>query len=66
MEIKIFPNGIYGAITYLVYDKKTKEGALIDCTCDIDKIENFVKCENINLKYLLIFRKDEMYEERGL
>ena len=54
MEIKIFPNGIYGAITYLVYDKKTKEGALIDCTCDIDKIENFVKCENINLKYLLI------------
>ena len=31
MEIKIFENGIYGAITYLIYDKKTKEGAIVDC-----------------------------------
>lgn len=54
MEIKIFPNGIYGAITYLVYDKISKEGVLIDCTSSIDEIENIIKKENINLKYILI------------
>ena len=54
MEIKIFPNGIFGAITYLVYDKKTKEGAIVDCTCAIEEIEQIVKKENIHLKYALI------------
>ena len=54
MEVKIFPNGIYGAITYLVYDKSSKDGAIIDCTCSIDEIEEIVKKENINLKYALI------------
>lgn len=54
MEVKSFPNGIYGAITYLVYDKKSKEGALIDCTCSIDEIEMIAKKENINLKYVLL------------
>ena len=43
MQIKVFPNGIYGAITYLIYDEKTKEGALVDCTCSIDEIEEIVK-----------------------
>ena len=54
MEIKSYPNGIFGATTYLIYDKKTKEGALIDCTCEIDNILKFAKCNNINLKYTLI------------
>lgn len=54
MEVKSFPNGIYGAITYLVYDKKSLEGALIDCTCSIDEIEEIVKKEKINLKYILL------------
>ncbi|MBQ7287797.1 MAG: MBL fold metallo-hydrolase [Candidatus Gastranaerophilales bacterium] len=54
MEVKVFPNGIYGAITYLVYDKSSKDGAIIDCTCSIDEIEEIVKKENINLKYALI------------
>ena len=54
MEIKIFPNGIYGAITYLAYDKKSKEGAIIDCTCSIDEIKEIIKKEKINLKYILI------------
>ena len=54
MQIKVFPNGIYGAITYLIYDEKTKEGALVDCTCSIDEIEEIVKREKINLKYILI------------
>jgi len=54
MEIKVFPNGIYGAITYLIYDKKSKEGAIIDCTCSIDEIKEIVDKEKINLKYILI------------
>lgn len=54
MKIKTFPNGIYGAITYLVYDEVSKEGALVDCTCSIDEIASIVKKENINLKYILI------------
>ena len=54
MNIKTFPNGIYGAITYLVYDEISKEGALIDCTCSIDEIEEIVKKEKINLKYALV------------
>ena len=54
MKVKIFPNGIYGAITYLVYDEISKEGAVVDCTCSIDEIEDIVKKENINLKYALI------------
>ena len=54
MEVKVFPNGIYGAITYLVYDKNSKDGAIVDCTCSIDEIQEIVKKENINLKYALI------------
>lgn len=54
MEIKLFPNGIYGANTYLIYDKDTQEGALIDCTCSIDEISEIVNKEKINLKYILI------------
>ena len=54
MEIKSYPNGIFGATTYLIYDKESKEGVLIDCTCAVDEILNFIKQQNINLKYILI------------
>lgn len=54
MEIKAYPNGIYGATTYLIYDKASYEGALIDCTSSVDEIEKFIKEKNINLKYILI------------
>jgi len=60
MEIKSYPNGILWATTYLIYDKKTKEGALIDCTCEIDNILKFAKCNNINLKYTLTFSTDNV------
>lgn len=54
MKVKIFPNGIYDAITYFVYDEISKEGAMIDCTCSIDEIKDFIEKEKINLKYILI------------
>ena len=54
MEILSFPNGIYGATTYLIYDKTSKDGAIVDCTSSIDEIEKIIKEKNINLKYILI------------
>ena len=54
MEIKVFPNGVYGAITYLVYDKTSKEALIVDCTSSVEEIEKIIKEENLNLKYILI------------
>ena len=54
MQIKSYPNGIFGATTYLVYDEKSFEGLLIDCTSSVDEISKFIKSKNINLKYILI------------
>ena len=54
MEIKTYPNGIFGATTYLVYDKKTQEGILIDCTASVDEIIKYIENNKINLKYILI------------
>ena len=42
MEVKIFPNGVFGATTYVVFDKETKEALLIDCTCCIDEITDLL------------------------
>ena len=41
MKIKIFPSGIYGAITYLIYDEISKEGAIIDCTWENFNLHRF-------------------------
>ena len=54
MELKSFPNGIFGATTYLIWDKNTSDGAIVDCTSSIDEIEKIIKKEKINLKYILI------------
>lgn len=54
MEIKSYPNGIYGATSYLVYDEESKEGVLIDCTSSVENIAVEIKSKNINLKYILI------------
>ncbi|MBQ8476160.1 MBL fold metallo-hydrolase, partial [bacterium] len=54
MEIIPYPNGIYGAVTYLLYDEKTKDAALIDATSSVDEIALFVKEKELNLKYILI------------
>lgn len=54
MELKTFPNGIYGATTYLIYDKQSKEGAIIDCTSSIDEIKEIAEKNKLNIKYILI------------
>ncbi len=40
--------------TYLVYDEKTFEGALIDIANNVNDIQEFVKKSNITLKYLIL------------
>ena len=54
MEIKPFPNGIFGATTYLIWDEESLDGAMVDCTSSVDEIEKIIKKEKINLKYILI------------
>lgn len=54
MEIKAFDDGIYGATTYLCYDKTSLDAAIIDCTCSIDEIKAEIKEKKLNLKYILI------------
>ena len=54
MKILAYPNGIFGATTYLVYEEKSLEGVIIDCTSSIDEIEKEIKKRNIKLKYILI------------
>ena len=54
MKVLAYPNGIFGATTYLVYDEKSLEGIIIDCTSSIDEIEKEIKKKNIKLKYILI------------
>ncbi len=54
ISIKSFPNGIFGATTYLVYDKDTLQTAIIDCTNSINEIEEEIKEKKLNLKYILI------------
>ena len=54
MKVQPFDNGIFGATTYLVYDEKLNEAALIDCTCSTDEIQQTIIKNKLNLKYILI------------
>lgn len=54
MDIRIFPNGIYGATTYLVFDEKSKEAVLIDATNAVSEIEEIVNEKKLDIKYILI------------
>lgn len=48
--------GILGEYTntYLIYDEKTYEGALIDIANNIEKIQEYVETLKIQLKYLIL------------
>ena len=54
MDIQIFPNGIYGATTYLVFDEKSKEAVLVDATNAVGEIEEVVNEKKLDIKYILI------------
>ena len=64
MEIKAFDDGIFGATTYLVFDKTSKEAFLVDMTSKSDEIKKIILDNNLNLKYILITHGhfDHVYE----
>ena len=53
LSIKCFPLGPLQVNTYLIYDVDTKEGILIDPGHYLDEIYNFVKENNIDIKYII-------------
>lgn len=54
MITKKIPLGPINANTYIVFDEKSKEAALVDCTGDIDTISKELESLGANLKYILI------------
>ncbi len=54
MQIIPYENGIFGATTYLLYDEKSQDALLIDCTCSVDEIISKIKEKKLNLKYILL------------
>lgn len=40
--------------TYLTYDPKTKEAALVDASCDADELAKFIEEKQLNLKYIFL------------
>lgn len=54
MIIKTFVAGPIDANNYLVYDEKSKEAVLIDCSDYIQEIVNLVLSEKLNVKYILL------------
>ncbi len=53
LSVKCFPLGPLQVNTYLIYDLDTKDGILIDPGDYLDEIYNFVKENNINIKYII-------------
>ena len=54
MQIIPYPNGVFGATTYLVYDEKSLDALLIDATSSVEEISSTIKEKKLNLKYILI------------
>jgi len=54
MQIRTFIAGPIDANNYLVYDEKSKDAVLIDCSDYVQEIVDFVKKENLNVKYILL------------
>ena len=54
MEYKTILNVESSENTYLLFDEETRNGIIIDTGIDIDKIERFIKDNNVNLKYILL------------
>ena len=54
MQVKTFPNGIYGAATYLVFDLESREAVLVDCTSSLNEIKKEIENNGLNLKYILV------------
>ena len=54
MKIKTFVTGFLQINTYLVYDEDTLEGFIVDIGKYLKNITDFVKKEEIHIKYIII------------
>ena len=54
MQIKSFVAGPVQANNYLIYDEKSKEAILIDCSDYVQEIVDIVTREGLNVKYILL------------
>ena len=54
LSVKTFDVGPMLNIIYLVWDKKTKEAALVDPAWNLNPVLNFIKENNLNLKKILL------------
>ena len=54
LSVKTFDVGPMLNMIYLIWDKKTKEAALVDPAWDLSQVHDFIKKNNINLKKILL------------
>ena len=54
LSVKTFDVGPMLNMIYLIWDKKTKEAALVDPAWDLSQVLDFIKKNNINLKKILL------------
>ena len=54
MKIKKFTDHLFGENTYLITDKKTREGAVIDPGGDVKDLIKYVKDNFIEVKYIIL------------
>ena len=54
LSVKTFDVGPMLNIIYLVWDKKTKEAALVDPAWNLNPVLNFIKENNLRLKKILL------------
>ena len=54
LSVKTFDVGPMLNMIYLIWDKKTKEAALVDPAWDLSQVLDFIKNNNINLKKILL------------
>jgi len=56
-EVKVFEGTRQPQLkcwSYLIYDPKTKEAALVDASCDADELAKFIAEKQLNLKYVFL------------
>lgn len=54
LQLKVFPTGPLFTNAYLVINKEARECFLVDCPSPIEEYSDFIKKENLKLKFLVI------------
>ncbi len=54
LQLEVFPTGDLATNAYLVINKSNQECFLVDCPAPIDEYRDFIKRNNLKLKFLVI------------